>query len=147
MIRKAMVTLAAILALVGGTRHEARADQASDTKQLVQERNDVKTSTTKKLVDLDKKMTDCEARAVDPKKATQADIDQLKRDAMSRKELIRADLARVENADKATIGEVKASLDKDVDAFKKILDEWHGKTLAKPHGTTAKKPAPKKPKK
>jgi len=152
MIRKAMVTVAALAALVGGTvitQPTARADQNAtsdkdkDESQLIKDRSDIKNDASKKLADIDKKMGDLRNRQVDTKKATQADVDQLKRDAESRRETIRADLARVDTATSGTIGDVKDALNKDIDALKKVVDDWSSKMMKAK--STAAKPKPKKP--
>jgi hypothetical protein len=140
-----MMTLAALVALAGsiGTPHKAWAD-SDDKAALDKDIHDLKAETTKKLGDLDKKRDELATRVVDTKKATQADIDKLRQDADARRETIHADLARVDTATKETMSELKTSISKDLDSYKKTLDEWSSKTV-KPHTTAAKpKPKPKK---
>jgi hypothetical protein len=112
---------------IAKAQNEATEQQQKAQDALNKQRGDIKDSAQKDLDKVDKKITDLSARLAAPK-GKGVDVDVLRSDVSAKRDAVKADLQRVDTATANTIDEVKAALDRDLDALKKGVDDWSSKT-------------------
>ena len=115
---------------IAKAQSEATEQQQKAQDTLIKERNDIRGSAQKDLDKLDKKMSDLRERPP-AAKAKGVDLAMLRSDAEAKRDAVKADLQRLDNATAMNVEEVKAAIDRDLDALKKSVEDWSDKTSSK----------------
>jgi hypothetical protein len=107
---------------------EAAEQQQKAAQALYKQRSDIKDHVQKDLDGVDKRIGELSTREPNPKMKG-VDVGKLHADVNAKRDVVKADLQRLEGASATSIDELKASLDRDMDALTRAVDDWSSKTV------------------